>query len=96
MSGNKEDKKFFTQISVKYSPTIFGVNMPAIPVGLKGIPQPLQALVDLGATNSLISYPWAIQARLEIDTSQVLQGGGVGSGYEFYLSEPTEVDLLGV
>ena len=41
MSGDSEDKKFFPTITVKYSPTIFGIYMPIIPIGLKSAPQPL-------------------------------------------------------
>ena len=95
MSGDSEDKKYFPKVIVRYSPTIFGSPMPTVPISLKGISQPLQALVDSGATNSLLSYDWAIQKNIKIDESRVLTGGGVGSGYEFYLSEPVEVDILG-
>lgn len=95
MSGNPEDKKFFSQIPIKYSQTIFGKPMPAILISFNGIPQPLQALVDSGATTSLISYSWAKQANLKIDTTQKFIGGGVGSGYDYYLSKPVEVDFGG-
>jgi hypothetical protein len=95
MQDDTEDKKFFPQIIVKYSPTIFSKPMPAISVGLKGIPQPLQALVDSGSTNSLINYDWAKQANFNIDTTQKYGGGGVCGGYEYYLSDPVEVSLFG-
>jgi hypothetical protein len=95
MPDNTKDKKFFGQIPIKYSPTVFGISMPAIPVRLKGIPQPLQALVDSGSTDSYINYDWARQANLAIDASKKLIGGGMGGGFEYYLSEPVEADLLG-
>jgi len=30
-----------------------------------------------------------------MNTSEIHYGSGVGSGYSFYLSEPTEIDILG-
>ena len=95
MLGISEDKKFFNAITIKYSPTIFGVLMPVAPVNFKNIPLPVQGLVDSGATNSLISYPVALQANLKIDPSISYHGGGVGSGYDYYKSESVEVDIVG-
>jgi len=69
--------------------------MPVALISFKSIPQPLQGLVDSGATNTLIGYDWAIQAGIKVDDSNKLKGGAVGSGYDFYRSEPIEVEIAG-
>jgi hypothetical protein len=95
MRDSKEDKKFFPIIPLKYTPSVFGFKMPVALVSFKSIPQPLQGLVDSGATNTLIGYDWALQAGIQIDKSKKLKGGAVGSGYDYYQSEPVEVEMAG-
>lgn len=95
MRGDKEDKKFFLPVNIKYSPTIFGSKMPVALVSFKSIPQPLQGLVDSGSNCTLIHYGWALKAGIKIDESKKLKGGTVGSGYDYYQSEPIEVEIAG-
>jgi len=93
MSVN-EDKKFLPKVTVPYSPTIFGVKMPILLVSFEKLPQPVPALVDSGATNSMLHKRIASNLKLKIDYSNKKVGTGAGGGFEYVSSKPVEVELL--
>ena len=90
-----DDKKFLPKVTVSYSPTVFGVKMPILLVSFKKLPQPIQALVDSGATNSMLHPRVASSLKLKIDYSKKYQGTGAGGKFEYAVSEPIETELLG-
>lgn len=90
-----DDKKFLPKITVPYTPTIFGVKMPILPVLFKDFPQPVQGLVDSGATNSILHPKLASSLKLKVDYSNKYIGTGAGGSFEYAKSEPTEIQILG-
>lgn len=89
-----EDKKFFPKVTIPYSPTLFGVKMPILSVKFREFPQPVQALVDSGATNSMLHPRVASALKLKLDYSKKLKGTGAGGQFEYIESEPVETELL--
>lgn len=87
-----DDKKFLPKVGVPYSPTIFRVKMPILLVSFKNFPQPVQALVDSGATNSMLHSRVASSLKLKVDYSQKYIGTGAGGGFEYVRSGPIGVD----
>ncbi len=95
MSADKEDKKFLPKVTIPYSPTLFRDKMPLLLISFKGIPLPVQALVDSGATNSLLNIDIANRLRLKIDYSKKTVGTGVGGGFEYVTAAPFGVGIMG-
>ena len=93
MSVN-DDKKFFPKVTIPYSPTLFGVKMPILLVSFANFPQSVQALVDSGATNSMLHIKLASNLKLKIDYSSKKEGTGAGGSFEYVSCEPIEVELL--
>lgn len=95
LMSDEEDNKFFSKITLDYSPTIFGEPMPLLKVGFKSLPQPLLALVDSGATSSMLNPTIADALKLKINYNTKKLGTGAGGTFEYVHSEPVEVEILG-
>ena len=93
MSG--DDKKFFRAEIIKYSPTVFQAKMPVIKVRFESLPLPVLALVDSGASNSMIHKQVASQVGMKVDWKNKFTGTGAGGGFVYYKSEPLEVEMFG-
>lgn len=92
--SDKEDKKFFTKETISYSPTVFGEPMPLLKVGFKTLPQPIQALVDSGATSSMLNPIVADAIKLKVDYNNKKAGAGAGGLFDYVPSEPVEIEIL--
>lgn len=90
-----EDKKFLPKVTVSYSPTLFVTKMPILLASFENLPLPVQALVDSGATNSLLHPRVAKSIGLKLDYDKVQHGTGAGGDFKYVQSKPVETGLLG-
>jgi hypothetical protein len=91
----KRNGKFLPKHTIDYSPTIFGSKAPLLNVSFEDLPRPVPALVDSGATNSLLHPAIASKLKLKIDYDDKKLGTGAGGSFEYVKAEPVSVEILG-
>lgn len=92
--SDEEDKKFLPKISLPYTQFFFDREMPIINIDIKGLPRPIPALVDSGATSSMLHPHIAQTLKLKVNYDNVQIGTGAGGGFKYAPSEPVEIELL--
>jgi len=93
--SDSEDKKFFTKETVRYSQLFFSDELPILIVNIPGLPLPTPALVDSGATMSMLHIGIAKTLNLKVDYTNKRTGTGAGGGFDYAPCEPIEIGILG-
>jgi hypothetical protein len=93
------DKKYFPVHKINYKPAPFvtgpSVKWPIVEVSFGGSTMGFTALIDSGASSSLLNAEIANVFGLKIDNGITLRGAGVSGHFKYWITKDVEVTILG-